>query len=676
MKRLQYILLFGVMMAAMAATSRAQDTARVRVGPMVSAGIGIDRPSIPVFPGSTDCGVYENGTSFLIGGGALLQFPRMFGEALGLQIGAEFMMASSRLTATPVDPTRIVDAGVLVELQREYRLAATQRDALVEIQATYALGERLMLAVGPRLGLSLGATYEATDNVLGPGDYSFASGQREQPLAGAALPEPASLTFGPVVSASYMIPFGAARLTPGVRLGTDVLSRTKVDGWRRITAEATLALLFDIIPSPAPPPPPEKPIEPVIVVAPERPRLSASITLVGLDENNQPVPVSKVHVNEVLVRRHAPLLPAVFFEQEKTDLPSRYPALDSAGANVFGVDELADLDVLELQHRALDVIGDRMRRLPASKLGLVGSVSRDEAPSIARARAASVKRYLERVWGIDPGRITIQDGNGTMLRSNEATEDGRADNRRVEFVGSTDALVAPVVTEQVEREFDPPLIRMSPSYEAEAGMKSWQLNVKQGQNTIAHYTNDSVSLAAAELTWHLASENIDSGLAPLEAELQVEDSTGRSVTARSQVPLVLERTVSVVDRRVVREGDRENISFTLVGFEYNLADINRRNLQVIREAAALIHPGARIVVTGYTDRQGMEQRNAELSADRARRVAAALREQLEANGVNDVSVQAAGAGIDTERFQNDLPEGRALSRGVYIQVEQGGILKR
>jgi outer membrane protein OmpA-like peptidoglycan-associated protein len=97
---------------------------------------------------------------------------------------------------------------------------------------------------------------------------------------------------------------------------------------------------------------------------------------------------------------------------------------------------------------------------------------------------------------------------------------------------------------------------------------------------------------------------------------------------------------------------------------------------VIREAAALIHPGARIVVTGYTDRQGMEQRNAELSADRARRVAAALREQLEANGVNDVSVQAAGAGIDTERFQNDLPEGRALSRGVYIQVEQGGILKR
>jgi hypothetical protein len=47
-----------------------------------------------------------------------------------------------------------------------------------------------------------------------------------------------------------------------------------------------------------------------------------------------------------------------------------------------------------------------------------------------------------------------------------------------------------------------------------------------------------------------------------------------------------------------------------------------------------------------------------------------LRSRLEARGLREIPVTSAGGGIETARFQNDLPEGRMLARGVAVLVEQ------
>jgi hypothetical protein len=248
------------------------------------------------------------------------------------------------------------------------------------------------------------------------------------------------------------------------------------------------ALLFDITPS-AEPAPVVPPVEPPVAVAPAPPRLSASIDIYGVDEGGNRATVPLVRVQEVLYRQHAPLLRAIFFERDSATLTSRYVRLRPVEVDSFRTDDLTGSTVLEIQHQALNIIGTRLRDNPSLHVNLIGSVSADEAPSIAAARAQAVQEYLQGVWGIDPGRIRNGNGQGTIQRSNEATEDGRADNRRVEFSGSKPQLTAPVVTEEVVRDFNPPIIQMDPRFVADAGVKEWTISILQDGKELAHYTN-------------------------------------------------------------------------------------------------------------------------------------------------------------------------------------------
>ena len=83
-----------------------------------------------------------------------------------------------------------------------------------------------------------------------------------------------------------------------------------------------------------------------------------------------------------------------------------------------------------------------------------------------------------------------------------------------------------------------------------------------------------------------------------------------------------------------------------------------------------IKSGARVNFAGYTDRIGDVDRNKALAKNRALNAATALKKWLEKRGVRDIALNVAGVGVETERFDNDLPEGRALSRGVEINIDQ------
>jgi hypothetical protein len=56
--------------------------------------------------------------------------------------------------------------------------------------------------------------------------------------------------------------------------------------------------------------------------------------------------------------------------------------------------------------------------------------------------------------------------------------------------------------------------------------------------------------------------------------------------------------------------------------------------------------------------------------ERGINVAKILQRLLEEKGVDDVTLNVSGEGAETERFDNNLPEGRVLSRGVGVVVEQ------
>ncbi len=655
----------ALLMGTGVVSAQGDEPGRVLLGPSVFIGAAVDDAQVPVFGTTVNCGEFSSGTAFtpMLGGSFLL--PQLFSDRFGLQASALLGYSSGRLTTEPLEPVRILDdeTASLVELEEEYRIGSDIVSFSIDILPRYSLGDRVALALGPSFGYRISSAFSQTDHVFGPGDYRFEDGQSERALVGGPRLEGNGFTAGGVLQATWELPLGERSiLMPGAQIRADLLSPVHDYSWRRLSVGASLSLLFDLDPSS------DTPVEPIPdPPEPRIPRLAASIAIFGVDENDNPLPAARISVFETFYRQHAPLLPYLFFSHASSILPERYSRpvkIDS-----FSLDGLAGSSVLDIQHDILNVIGLRMREHDNAVVTLNGSISRDEPSDLALLRAETARNYLKRIWGIDPSRLVVDDNPGSAQRSNESTEDGRADNRRVEIGTNNPAVMAPVVTVEVVRDFDPPMIKMDPDITAEAGIKRWEIVVSQQGAEVARYTSDD-RMNEQEVTWQIVRERIDSALAPLVATLTVEDSTGAVVTARTEAPLVMVKRPKVVDRRIERDGDHERIAYQLVGFDFGSWQLEERQRSALRDVAGSVNPGARVTIVGYTDRIGKEKPNSQLAAGRAESVAAALRHILDELKVPDVTVRTVGAGVETERFTNDLPEGRFLSRGVAIVVEQ------
>jgi outer membrane protein OmpA-like peptidoglycan-associated protein len=655
-----------VLWAAMATTLAAQPTVLAGVG--AEASIGAEWSDLPVYSGSPSCGVFERGSSFRIAAGGRVSLPLLFGSGTGLEARVDGAYASALLRTDPVTPTRVDpgDGGEPVTLDREFRLALAYWSLGIDALARHRFGA-LSLAAGPSMTVRLGATISQTDNILGPGDFRFPDGQSSHAMVSGRALAPASLGFGPMLSIGWDVPLGATRQVMLEITGRyDLLAPVSDAAWRSLRVGAGGALLWDVS-SPASPPP----IVPVVDVPTPRPRLAASIDIYATDSIGARVEVPVILVREVRVRHHLPILPRIFFEPGAATPAPRYALLAPDATDAYSVAALATRSVLAMQRNTLNIVGARMRADTSARVALYGSTSAEEDARIGARRALAVERYLESVWGIEPSRVTIGAGAAPAQRSNEATEDGRAENRRVELVSSSATLLAPVVTEELEQTFNPPLLRLEPTLDAEAGVRSWRIVVRQGGAEIVRYGDgDREAGRDPEIVWDMVPDTMTTAPAPVEAELTVEDVTGASVVARATVPLAFERRTEIVDRRVERRGDRERIVATLVGFDFESAALTREHRAELAAIASMLRPGAEIAITGYADRIGDERGNMALSSERAGSTAAIVRAALASRGIASVRVTARGAGVDAARFGNDLPEGRMLSRGVEIVIEQ------
>jgi len=655
-----------------------QERGRMLLGPAVGVGPAIDRSALTIY-GSPECGFFSDGTSTTSSLGLSLLLPSFISNRFSLQIGGGAFYASRRLEGQPVDGVPIYDSVAMqrIELERAYYLDARTVGAYIDLLARYEPFDRFSIGLGPTLGWQIATEYTQTDNILGPGDNTFPDGQSSHPMyEGIERFTPNPLILGSTLRLSYALPFaGRALLVPELTVHADLTSLVRDAAWRSYSVGGNITLLFDVTPAPPPAPPPfmATPLEPQRIdssALPRMPALAARIAMFGVDEENRPLPVTTVHVSELLHQQHAPLVPALFFDEGSSQIPERYTRLSRVQADTFLIADLAGLNVFEIQHQLLDVVGYRLRANPAARITLVGTGSKDEPAELRRGRAVRVGAYLQEVWGIASSRISLSEGQGAMQRSSEVTEDGRGDNRRVEISSNDENLLGPVITERMIRTFDPPLIRLKPWYQAEAGVKGWTLAITQRGNLVARYSSDDAGKADPNMMWRLDYTAIDSALAPLVAELMVEDSAGGRVTARSELPMTLARRLKVVDGRVDQNGERQQIAYSLLAFDYNLAGLGRQAELTIDEVAEVVAEGASISITGYTDRIGEEQHNIDLSRQRAEAAEAALRARLQRKGVRNVHFTVTGGGVETARFANDLPEGRVLSRGVNILVEQ------
>ncbi|HVZ41436.1 MAG TPA: OmpA family protein [Candidatus Kapabacteria bacterium] len=647
----------------------------MRVGAVGDFGIGAQPAQIPVYEGSPDCGVFTNGLTTTIRGGLVAVLPRAFGERLGFSVRLGFASAATKLAEKPRDFQRLLDPAsghVLVDIDREFRLNTRINTIELDLLGQYALAPAISLSAGGCVGYRIGGTFTATDVILTP-DRSFSDGEQSHPIPNTTPLSIRRLAVSGLAALSFPLRIpGNMWLVPSVSARYDLLRSLAEVAWRDASVNLGLGVQFEAT-NRMPVSPPDTPSirqTPARDTARHVPALTAAITMEGSDSNGHTTAQAVIRVNEIVFRDHLPLLPVIYFEPGSDTIAARYKTLPAEATHDFSYTAVAELRPVAMSHQVLNLVGMRLREDRTARITLFGTTAGDEPDSLAAQRAARVRSYLNAVWGIAKNRIDVRAGTGPLPRSDDATSDGRGENRRVVIASATAEMLAPVATERVVREFNPPLVKLTPIMSAEAGVRDWQITIRQREKPLALFTMADTRAGHNEISWLLEDNSIDSSLKELVAELRVEDSTGQMKFAYDTISLALERNSTVVHGSLERTPSLERLNYALVGFGFRSAAGDRGHDLWLRELAGQMHDGARVRVVGYTDRIGDDSYNMELSRGRAQYVADRLKTFMSQRGIQPGDIEILGAGVDTSRFPNDLPEGRVLSRGATVTVDQ------
>lgn len=655
------LLMIGVLLSSVA---RGQE--RIVLGPALGYEFGFPL-SIASDPGVVNTYEFEgDGSAFnhTLWLGGYLGFPAAFGEDLGVVARAALALSYGEYTSREFASDRVVDPVTDLIVPSTYRLHlfAPTANAYIDLRWRKGFGQAFSAEVGGWLGARLGGNYSKVMRRVSPviPDY-FGNGDSMIVEEGETLGS-APLHLGAVISGSYRIP-----LSPGLALEPELYTRIDFAAladplpYRALSIGIATSLLFDIggIPDTVVPPPMvladteggsptvdttsaiggTTPSDTVRV-----PRLGAKIDLMGRDQRGEVVQSATIRSEMVAQRRQIPFPSVIYFEPDSSTLPLRFIRLSPEGADRYSTDSLVRLDPAEMYRHALNLLGLRLRQHPGGRVVLSGSHSKEEPAPLAIARAEKVREYLREIWGIADDRVTVRS-EGMNVADDD--KDGEI-CCGVRIASAMEEITAPVTIDWRARTYTLPPLDIQPEIEAEAGVRFWEVRVRQGKEVITNYSSNGTQEGGRdELAIHIPDDYADTTLPPLVAEMVVEDSTGRRISVSDTLPLSLLHDVP--SGGVVPLPDREREIYIL-----DVTEAGPKRLE-LRAIAASVRDGDRVTVA---DAAGRHSRHV---ADLLRDLIKPRRTTIDVRREAIVAVSSMGA----------TPEERALGEGVKIIVERG-----
>lgn len=379
------------------------------------------------------------------------------------------------------------------------------------------------------------------------------------------------------------------------------------------------------------------------------------------------------------VKETFPLRNSVFFDQGSTQIPNRYIQLSSSQAASFREAQLQQAQPdnlntgrsyrqLAVYHNILNIMGDRLRSNPQSRIALSGASDKD--PVQGRVLAENIKQYLVSVYGIDGSRISTEGREKPVIPSEQPGVTRELDllregDRRVDIEsaspellmqvgGSTSPFLKPVEILAIQEDpLDSHVILTNTG--ANELLDSWSVQVTDEQGKVQQYgpyTQDQASIPGKTILGSNTQGNY-------KVMMMGQSKTGRSITRESSVSLM-----KMTDLK--QQGLRYSILFdfdrskSIESYEAFLRDV----------VTPLIPEDATVIIHGHTDIIGEEAYNHTLSHNRAMGAQQVIQRALSAAGTKGVKFETYGFGEDEGMapFENNLPEKRFYNRTVIIDI--------
>jgi outer membrane protein OmpA-like peptidoglycan-associated protein len=679
MNRLLKVFLIAMLFApSLVAQEYAQEpyTPRDSYGAFLGGGFNLHSADFKKFADIPSCCPgYETGTGFGINFGIYYSTP--MGDLIDLSLRAKYLQLGGLVSRIEKSVGTTVSGGDQ-PIEFEHRFDASINSVALEPVIEFKLSNEFRLRGGFRIGYLLdGKLNEHIEEVVSPSNGLFVdengNTSRTRNSYSGDIPNLASIEAAVLLGASYDLPLNDSYtlfLVPYVDLSMGLTSYVPDFGWTSNSIVGGLGFRYaprdiikpkEILPPPPPPPPPPLPPPPP---PPTVPQLDASIVAVSVNENGQESDVSAIKVEEFFLTRTHPLLNYVFFGENSSDIPARYSRITDEEKENFSFKQLFDMKTMEVYYEILNIVGKRMQFYPQAKLELVGCNSgqglEDNNMKLSQSRADAIKQYLVSEWGIKADRITTKAQNLPDNPSNQSEQDGIEENRRVEMNANIPQIFEPMLINDTLRTSNPPHIRFKPVIKTPVGVNRWKITTFQNGRELRVFSGTGNVPAAVDWDLELEKEQdyIPTLDKPLQYRLQVVDNDNKVWESPTQELPVEQITVQYKIENVLP--DKEFDIFAMIGFGYNQAELNDRNLYIADKAKKRLRSYSITDIIGYSDRLGNEIANQKLAQRRAYTVANYL-------GL-DPSITARGLGEQKLLYDNDYPEGRFYSRTVVISI--------
>ncbi len=590
--------------------------------------------------------------------GLAAEFP--LSEAFFLQVRGLYQKSS--VSFSPVEAILFNWEGEAVPGLVEHALTIERSSVGLQPVVGYHLTRTLSVFGGVDIGAVLSTSYDQKELLRQPENTgTFENQQRVRNPYSGTLPKALAYMGSLVAGLRIDVPLDARGVwwarpeLSGLYGVTPVASDMT---WREHALRLGVAIMVQPLSAPpvAPAPPPVVPPP----ITPPPPVASCSITAMGIDPDGSEQPRGRIRIEEFVTSQMRPLLSYIFFDENSSDLPSRYRLRTAKDGTEYSMNGLRDAATLDIYHDVLNIVGARLRATPQAVLTITGCNAdvgiEKHQRVLSRARAETVRQYLRDVWAIPESRLRLEIRNLPSMPSITSDPDGIAENRRVELSATHPEILDPLTFGDTIQVIQPPVIRFTPSLVTTLPVREWTLAVLSGSDTVRLY--QSVGGVPPQILWDLREEPRTRIQQLRSLRYVLIASTAGGPVARCEGDLPVDQ-ITVRAKRGEGVADTETDRYDLILFDFNRTDLNARNRRIAESIRTRIQPTSRVSVTGFTDRVGEESFNLRLSEDRARETAAFLRR-------SDARVTGKG---ESSLYPNDLPEGRFYNRTVSIVVE-------
>jgi len=388
------------------------------------------------------------------------------------------------------------------------------------------------------------------------------------------------------------------------------------------------------------------------------------IEILAVDEGKPRRKATDIFIKQHYVTQAFPILPIVFFDKNSSKLPKRYSYIEDK--NSFNPDDL-QINPINYNYNVLNIIGKRLADNPKTNITLNGySDQTSEAGDcfLAISRAKEIKRYLEAIWGISPSRMVINESRTNCSPEYPTltqTEEGFAENRRVEIESNFNEILAPISQKKFieARVVTPASLEFSAKSKEEIH-QNWTFSIYQNEEEPILLREGKGNLQT--INFEINEKQANSMLVGTPLIFKFAIGKGKN-SDEYRDTLIITKDTSII------EIDRLSLAI------YQVAGDSLREVDkiAIRHFIEKLKENDSIYVYGYSDNLGSEQINKTLSVNRSRNACSFIQNILTENKINAVIAKCEGVwflrtppGIVSYK----LPEERFLSRTVQIEIHR------